>query len=237
MTDPLAWTVDETDGLAVVTLRGRLDLAGAPGLRAALLKCLAEQPSALLVDLSAMELGEETALALFTAVTRQAAHWPGTPILLCGPRPRVAELLKRGRYGTVAVRPGVAEARQQLASGAVVTPSLSDQLRNVVTEACLAWGLPELVGPASLVVSELVANAVEHAGTMMTLRIEKRTRRVHLAVRDGSPDPPVLNRAAGLTERGRGLVLVAAVALHWGWLPTDDGKVVWASLREQVSQT
>jgi len=67
---------------------------------------------------------------------------------------------------------------------------------------------------------------------MMTVHIARRTRHVHVAVRDGSPAEPVINREAGLTERGRGLMLVEAIAAHWGWLPTDDGKVVWASLRE-----
>src|SRR5690242_3673483 len=125
MAGPLVWTVDEAAGLALVTVRGCLDLGGTAGFRTALMKCLTEQPEALLVDLSAMELGEDTALSLFTAVTRQAARWPGTPILLCGPSPEVAELLERGRYGAVAIRPGVAEARREAASGAVVTPSLS----------------------------------------------------------------------------------------------------------------
>jgi hypothetical protein len=31
--------------------------------------------------------------------------------------------------------------------------------------------------------------------------------------------------------RGRGLLLVEATAHSWGWLPTDNGKVVWASLQ------
>jgi hypothetical protein len=29
---------------------------------------------------------------------------------------------------------------------------------------------------------------------------------------------------------GRGLLLVDSFAVDWGWLPTSDGKVVWASL-------
>jgi anti-anti-sigma regulatory factor/anti-sigma regulatory factor (Ser/Thr protein kinase) len=242
MTVPLAWTVDQAGGLAVVTVRGRFDLDDTPRFRTALLKCLAEQPRALLVDLSAMELGEDTALALFTAVTRQAGRWPGAPILLCGPAPHVAELLGRGGYGGVAVRPGVEQARREVAAGTVAPPSLSDRLlpiagavrlaRDVVTEACRTWALPELVGPASLVVSELVANGVEHAGTMMTVQITRRTRHVYVAVRDSSAAEPVINRAGGLAERGRGLMLVDAVAAQWGWLPTEDGKIVWAALHE-----
>ena len=242
MTGPLAWTVDQAAGLDVVTLRGRFELSDTPRCRTALLKCLAEQPRALLVDISAMELAEDIALALFTALARQAARWPGTPVLLCGPPPHVAELLERGRFGRVAVRSGVEQARREVVAGAMVTPSLSDQLlpvagavrhaRNVITEACLSWGLPELVGPASLVVSELVANGVEHAGTMMTVQVSRRTRHMHVAVRDGSSAEPVINREAGLTQRGRGLLLVDAISAHWGWLPAHDGKVVWASLGE-----
>ena len=88
---------------------------------------------------------------------------------------------------------------------------------------------------ARLLVSELVANAVEHAGTMMTVQVARRTRHVHVAVRDGSPAEPMISRESGLTERGRGLMLVEAVSVRWGWLPTDDGKVVWASLCEQAA--
>ncbi|WP_433362587.1 ATP-binding protein [Actinoplanes sp. CA-142083] len=240
MTGTLAWTVGEDDGFAVVTVRGLLDLRGTPGLRTALLKCLAEQPDALLVDLAALEIADDTVLSLFTAVSLQAAHWPGTPLLLCAPSPPVAELLERGRHGTMRVHADVAGARRAVADGRAVVPSISDELlpivgavrhaRNLATEACLAWDLPELVGPASLVVSELVSNAVEHAGTMMTVRITRRNRYVHIAVRDGSPREPIAATLGSLTQRGRGLLLVATVAVHWGSLPSADGKVVWATL-------
>jgi hypothetical protein len=29
---------------------------------------------------------------------------------------------------------------------------------------------------------------------------------------------------------GRGLLLVEAMATSWGWLPSEGGKVVWATL-------
>jgi len=142
----------------------------------------------------------------------------------------------------LSLAPTVRDALRALDTAAPAPISVSDQLlpvagavrhaRDVATGACLSWDLPDLIGPVCLVVSELVSNAVEHAGTMMTLRVARGTRHVHIAVRDGSSAEPVLNAAPGVTERGRGLLLVDAVALHWGWLPADDGKVVWASLRE-----
>lgn len=245
MAGPLTWTVDESEGLAVVTVRGLLDPAGTSGLRTALFRCLAEQPDALLVDVAAMRLDDESSLLLFATVARQAARWPGTPLLLCGLSPlgdrRLGEgRLGEGRPGAVPMHATVAEARLAVAAGRADVPSVSDQLlpvtgavrhaRNVVTEACLAWDLPQLVGPASLVVSELVANAIEHAGTMMTVQVTRRDRYVHIAVRDGSADEPVISPPAGLTDRGRGLMLVSTVAVRWGCLPLQDGKVVWATL-------
>jgi anti-anti-sigma regulatory factor/anti-sigma regulatory factor (Ser/Thr protein kinase) len=242
MAAPLGWTVDDADGVAVVAVHGRLDLAATPRLRTVLLKCLAEQPEALLIDLSAMELGEDTCLSLFTAVARQAATWPGTPVLLCAPRPEVADRLARGRHGMLGVHEGVESARREMAAGRVVVPMVSDQLlplsgavrhaRNLATEACAKWGLPDLVGPASLVVSELVSNAIEHAGTMMTVQLSRRSRYVHIAVRDGSPVEPRLIPPGGPEgeSAGRGLVLVDTLSVHWGSLPSRDGKVVWATL-------
>ncbi|WP_433306282.1 ATP-binding protein [Actinoplanes sp. CA-030573] len=240
MTGSLGWTVNDHDEHAVVAVYGRLDLRGTPALRTVLLKCLAEQPEALLVELSAVELCDETALSVFTAVSRQAAQWPGTPLLVCAPPPDIAELLERGRYGKLPVYRDLEEGRRAMADGRAVVPSLSDSLfpipgairhaRNLATEACATWGLPELIGPASLVASELVTNAIEHAGTMITVQFTRRKRYMHVAVRDGSPVEPVLAEEVTAGDRGRGLKLVDSVATHWGWLPSRDGKVVWATL-------
>ncbi|GAB1692214.1 ATP-binding protein [Krasilnikovia sp. M28-CT-15] len=240
MTAPLDWTVDEGDGRAVVTVRGRLDPATAPNLREALLKCLAEQPEALLIDLSGMEVAGSTALALFTSVTRQADSWPGTPVLLCAPL-ALATKLARGRFGKLTVHPDLDTARRAAPHAGTATQSVHDQLlpvtgavrhaRDLATDACARWGLPHLTGPTCLVVSELVANAVEHADTMITLQIRHPGRYVNISVRDGSPTPPQLIKLGALDrERGRGIMLVDSVATHWGWLPSREGKVVWATL-------
>ncbi len=238
MSTPLGWTADEIGGRTIVAVHGDLRLDGTPRLRAALLKCLAEQPAALLVDLSEMHPAEPTALAVFTAVVRHAARWPGTPVLFCSPAPATRALLDRGRFGALPVHDSVAEALAVLDEGRTSMRSISDQLlpisgavrhaRNLATEACSAWDLPHLVGPASLVVSELVSNAIEHAGTMMTVSFDRWPRHLNVTVRDGSPELPQL-RPLGELVKGHGLVLVKSVASRWGCLPTRDGKAVWAT--------
>jgi len=241
MAMPLGWTVDEADGYVVVSVGGVLGLNGCPALRTALLKCLAEQPDVLLVELSAMEMVEPTALSVFTSVIRQADRWPGTPVPLCAARPATRTLLDRGGFGPLTTHDSVADALLATERrGSSVRSSISDQLppiagavrqaRNLATEACSTWDLPHLVGPASLVVSELVSNAIEHAGTMMTVRFARRHRYLHVTVRDGSGDEPRLAPPTGPLRKGTGLVLVDNVATHWGWLPSRDGKVVWAVL-------
>jgi anti-sigma regulatory factor (Ser/Thr protein kinase) len=242
MTASLSCTTAERDGCLIVVVRGRLDLAGASRLWVTLQKSLAEQPVALLVDLSAMVVGDESSLSVFTAINRQAAVWPWTPVLLCAPAPDAAGPLSRGRFGALPVRADVDQAVREATRAGVVVPVIRDQLlpvagaarhaRDLATEACVRWDLPDLIGPVGMVVTELVDNAVEHAGTMITVQLARRPRYLNVAVRDGSARPPEAADPDNEDEdsRGRGLMLVSSFADHWGWLPTSDGKVVWATL-------
>lgn len=96
----------------------------------------------------------------------------------------------------------------------------------MATEACLRWDLPLLTIPACIAVSELVANGVVHAGTMLTLTVSRRDGQVCVAVEDGSTHHPHLDTGRDFS----GLSLVTAVATAWGYYATDAGKVVWAWL-------
>jgi anti-sigma regulatory factor (Ser/Thr protein kinase) len=85
---------------------------------------------------------------------------------------------------------------------------------------------------AQLVASELVTNAVVHAGTPIDLTLRLVTSQLHIAVRDLSTGQA---RIGGIvdesSESGRGLLLVDALASAWGTLLPDVGKVVWATVR------
>lgn len=87
-----------------------------------------------------------------------------------------------------------------------------------------------------VVVSELVTNAVVHAGTEVELhcRLEARTGALVIEVLDHHPsraphdgDPEV---SYGIPEYGRGLRLVAALAESWGVTYRTGAKTVWAQL-------
>ncbi|MFB9837133.1 ATP-binding protein [Actinoallomurus acaciae] len=103
-----------------------------------------------------------------------------------------------------------------------------------------AWELAGQVPTATLVVSELVTNALRHAlpyaGARpcrpVLLRLVCRRRSVMCLVADPSDRPPVLTEPDFAAETGRGLYLVAAHSRRWDWAPRRDlpGKWVWALL-------
>ncbi|MBG0567490.1 ATP-binding protein [Actinoplanes aureus] len=230
------------DARLALVVSGRLQLSDVASLRAQMFKCLTEQPEALLIDLSELHVDQPLALAVFTTVLRQAASWPGTPVLLCGPPPATRDLLLTGAYRQLPLFSGMAAARRHITDGRRTVPTVREELlpisgstrhaRDVVTDACLGWDLPGLVAPASLIVTEFVGNVIDHANTMMTLRISLRPRQLNLAVRDGSSvQPPPLRTPAPESTSGRGLLLVDALADSWGCLPSEGGKVMWAALR------
>jgi anti-sigma regulatory factor (Ser/Thr protein kinase) len=104
--------------------------------------------------------------------------------------------------------------------------------REVVRHACAQWALEKAAAPAEMIVTELVGNAVRHAGGATELLLTLRDPYLHLSVRDHSHTEPVRKLPDPDTgEGGRGLLLVDAVAAGWGVVQVDDGKIVWATVR------
>lgn len=81
---------------------------------------------------------------------------------------------------------------------------------------------------ASLLVTEIVTNAVLHAIAPMTLHVEVTADVVRIEVRDGSQLPPRVHAFSPTAATGRGLRLLENLADRWGVRPEPGrGKVVW----------
>jgi anti-sigma regulatory factor (Ser/Thr protein kinase) len=80
----------------------------------------------------------------------------------------------------------------------------------------------------ALLASELVTNAVVHAGTSFSVTVSIQGRLVRVEVSDhGGGTPLVATDLPVSWEGGRGLMLVDALADSWGYRPSDAGKTVW----------
>jgi anti-sigma regulatory factor (Ser/Thr protein kinase) len=102
--------------------------------------------------------------------------------------------------------------------------------RELVVCACQDWGLERFVDDLSLVVTELVANAVRHAGTPMEVRLINLDGGIRLEVQDGSTRPLRPRLSSVVDEGGRGLLLVDALASRYGVEGEPDGKRVWVEM-------
>jgi serine phosphatase RsbU (regulator of sigma subunit)/anti-sigma regulatory factor (Ser/Thr protein kinase) len=105
-------------------------------------------------------------------------------------------------------------------------PGVVAHTRALVSGQLAAWGLEELDFGTELVVSELVTNAIRHAGGPIGLRLT-RDRRLVCEVTDPSQSQPYMRRARLSDEGGRGLFLVAQLTHRWGSRYTPGGKTIW----------
>jgi anti-sigma regulatory factor (Ser/Thr protein kinase) len=81
-----------------------------------------------------------------------------------------------------------------------------------------------------LVVSELVTNAISHAGTPSTVVLERSGSSLTLTVRDCSPSLPLLRAADSMAGGGRGLGIVGVLSGDWGVTSAPgEPKSVWAA--------
>jgi anti-sigma regulatory factor (Ser/Thr protein kinase) len=121
----------------------------------------------------------------------------------------------------------------QLQAASVSVPAARRHARAVTT----AWGLSALADEVELTVSELVTNAIEAATKArpaprpcpvpVRLWLASDLDAILVRVWDSSPEVPQRRDTGPDDERGRGLLLVAALCRAWGMYGKGSGKVTW----------
>src|SRR5688500_13146986 len=108
-------------------------------------------------------------------------------------------------------------------------PASASAARRLVTEAVERSPLANTAAAdtAVLLVSEVVTNAVLHAGTSIRVKVRVDGRSVRVEVRDGSVALPSRRHYDEGAATGRGLELVELLASTWGTEQESNGKVVW----------
>lgn len=89
---------------------------------------------------------------------------------------------------------------------------------------------PEERQRAELLVDELVANAVLHAGTTLRVALRRGPSLVHVEVADDSRALPYRKLLGREAATGRGLLLLDQLADDWGVVAAPGGKAIWFEL-------
>ena len=243
MTQPLTFRLDRRLPVAVVALHGELTPLSSQVVRKAVMEALAAEPTSVVVDLSGITRVEDVALTVFPALARLAERWPGAPLLLAAAPPAVATALRRMAVAPpLPLHPTVRAAVDVAAKEPVplrvdlrMKPTVDAPriARDLAYDICWEWGLPDAATPAKIVSSELVTNAVRHAGTDVDVTFTLHDHFVRVSVRDRASELARMQTPSESDDRGRGLLIVDSLSTAWGNVSFEDGKTVWATVAQR----
>nr|WP_281386011.1 ATP-binding protein [Nocardioides luti] len=109
-------------------------------------------------------------------------------------------------------------------------PASVGEARRLVREELARAGRDDLVETAELLVSEVVTNALVHAGTQISVRAWVLAVGLRVEVGDGSTQLPAPRHNSTLAGTGRGLRMLQQMVDRWGAQPSGEGKTVWFEL-------
>ena len=211
-------------------------------LRAVVLKCLAECPAAVVVDLTEVELVDGIAAAIFVALSREAATGPGISVLLCGARGFLARRLKaldprQPQYPTVAdaidaIDRGHA-VRNWIYKRLPAEPESASIAGCLVADACVAWQMPQFIYATRTVTFGLMRDAYRCPVTELHLVMSQRAEALLLSIRSRTtehfPDC-VEERESPVTAASRVAAGSAGSAATYHHTITSSDHIGWALL-------
>jgi Histidine kinase-like ATPase domain len=112
-------------------------------------------------------------------------------------------------------------------------------MRRITAARLRHWGLEALVDGVTLIVSELVTNAIMHSrGIRVSFKMQVQDGLLYIAVCNEVPGDFTLHKASDDAEHGRGLLLVAGMAAAHGgtWGVSEDRTTVWCLLPAGVGR-
>lgn len=139
---------------------------------------------------------------------------------------------------TVAGMVGAVEAVLFQASTSLSSdPRSAGDARRFVAATLEPWELGPLVDTVTLLTSELVTNAVVHAGSDVDVVVRLTGAIARVEVTDRSDLAPAPRHSSVDSDTGRGLALVQALARRWGTSrQPGGGKTVWFEVSRQAEE-
>ena len=224
----------------VLRMAGVLDATTYHAIRDAIVKCALDEPKAIVVDVSALEVPSPSAWSVFTSARWLIKQWPDVPLaLVCGHTEGRRAITRNGivryvpLYGSLAAaadgqRDRVTAPRRRVRQSWAASSSAVPLARSFVSHWLQVWGMRDYEAAASVVTTALVSNALQHTESDPDLRLETDGVTVTVAVTDGSGVVAGIREIDAARQAVTELGIVAALTRVWGNTPLADGKVVWA---------
>ncbi|ODR26156.1 STAS domain-containing protein [Mycolicibacterium porcinum] len=245
----IALTRRTLDRASVLTAVGKLDSTTYRELRDAVIKSALDEPSAVIVDVAALEVPSESAWSVFTSARWHVSVWPDIPVILvCRHQWGRDAIARNGITRYVAMYPTLESAVEGIHDDSADTPrrraraqlpavhSSMSRARRLVAEWLQAWSHSEMIAVATLIVDVLVENVLEHTQSAPSLIVESRGTTLTIAVEDTSRAAATRREHPGHGgDTTSGLAVLAAVSRTWGSTPTSTGKTVWAVIGPESS--
>jgi CheY-like chemotaxis protein len=203
-------TGEATDGIGAVEVAAR------------------EQAAAVVLGLALRHLSGLDALARIRAARPETAVVVASDVAALAALWHSGEQLPRDLFGIVA--PPNVGAPADLAIDLDAAMLSVARARVFVEQRCERAGCGELVPTATLLVSELVTNAVVHAGSASRCSVREAGNSLRVEVADWGPGVVKLREIAPAAVGGRGLHIVDRLASTWGTCAARGAKVVWFEL-------
>ena len=102
--------------------------------------------------------------------------------------------------------------------------------RRQVSDVLRRWSFHDLLNDVAVAVTELVTNAVLHAGSDVSVGIARAPGRVRIVIGDASEIRPERRMTDPLALSGRGMRMVDDMADAWGCDVVEGGKLIWVDL-------
>jgi anti-anti-sigma factor len=226
--------------IAVLTVEGVLDAGNSAPLRDTIMKAALDEPSAVIVNITALQVPAESTLSAFISVRLGLDTQPAVPIVLvCAHRATREAITRSGvaRFMPVySTEKGAMKALGRLTphtiwrADAQLPPNLTSlrESRRLVREWLTGWSQTALIPVALVVVNVFVENVLEHTGSVPMMRVETDGSTATIAVSDGSSAPALRLPSPAKGIDVSGLAIVDALSRAWGSTPTSSGKTVWA---------
>ncbi len=111
-----------------------------------------------------------------------------------------------------------------------ISPLVADiaATRGAVAEHLASLGIHDEIDVVTLLVSEVVSNAVLHGTAPRAIEVVVSSAAIHVEVSDWAPADPVVRPVDAARSGGNGMRIVDALSSAWGVRHDPvDGKQVW----------